>query len=337
MDIPVIHDLNKLTAEIEAGQYSPVYILHGEESYFIDYISDLLESKVLKDEEKGFNQSVVYGKETNMHNLILAAKRFPMMAPYQLIIAKEAQHLADFEMLESYLDNPLKSTILVICYKGKKIDGRSSVSKKLSKFAVFKSEKIKEYQLNQWVKHYLRTKGKSIDDSAANMICEYLGNDLSLLVNEIDKMLLTVHDPFIKVAHVEENIGISKDYNVFELQKALGLKQFNKCIQIANYFASDIRKHSIIMVIGSLYPYFMKTLHYHALKTKPKAEIAKSLGVAEFFVKDYEAAARNYSEQAIEKAIGFLRYYDLRSKGVNDAGTDHGQLLIEMIVQILKL
>ncbi len=337
MAIPVIAQYNDMLKEIRARRFSPVYLLEGPEGYFIDGIADALEQHVLNESEKGFNQTIVYGKDTDTRNLIMAAKRYPMMADYQLIIVKEAQNLNDLDLLETYLENPLKSTVLVICRKtDKKLDRRKKLAKLFANYAMFESVPLRDYQVKEWVQMYLHTQGRRIDDAGAQMVSDYLGTDLSLLANELNKMLILVKDEQIRVSHVEENIGISKDYNIFELQKALGQRNFNKSIQIINYFASDPKNHSIIMVITSLFNYFGKILMYHGMRGKQQKDIAVALGVNPFFVNEYAQAAANYPPDKLERVMGYLRYYDLRKKGVSDAGTEEGQLMIELIVQILK-
>jgi DNA polymerase-3 subunit delta len=325
--------------EIEGKQFAPIYVLQGEEAYFIDKIVAALEQTVLSEEEKSFNQTVVYGKDATAMAISMAAKRYPMPpAEYQLIIVKEAQGMKDIENLDNYFENPTKSTILCLALKNKKLDGRKKLAKLAKKYKVFNSTPIRDYEVAQWIESYLESKGKKIDGRANLMIAEYLGNNLSKITNEIDKMLINVKDaPIINLKHIEENIGISKDYNVFELQKAVGMKDFNKAIQIAHYFASDKKNHSIILSIATLNAYFSKVLIYKQNENKPSHEISKMLGLrSDYFLNEYRQAARNYAISKLEEIFGLLTYYDLRSKGVDGSNDDEGGLLIELLVKIMK-
>ncbi|MBC7425099.1 MAG: DNA polymerase III subunit delta [Bacteroidia bacterium] len=328
----------QILSDISKGKFSPVYLLEGEETYFIDALSHEIEEKALKPEEKSFNQIITYGKETKCLDLIMAARRYPMMAERQLIIVREAQNLSDIEQLESYLENPMKSTVLVICYRGKKIDRRKKTGKLFSKYESITCDKLRDYEIGPIVEKYFSSKGYSIDHKARQLIIEYLGNDLAKITNEIDKMVLNLKPDVksINFTHIEENIGISKEFNIFELQKALGSKQFNKAIQIVNYFATNPKNNPLILIISSLYSYYSKIYSYQSMRTKSKKEIALALGVNEYFLDDYAQASSNYSPASIEKIFGLLKFYDLKSKGFNDTGTDQGQLMIEMVVRIFN-
>ncbi len=330
---------DQIIGDIRNRRFTPVYLLEGDETFYIDEITKELEERVLKPEEKSFNQTIAYGKDITPLEIKMAARRYPMMSEYQLLIIKEAQNLSDIELLEDYVENPMATTILVLCYKGKKVDKRKKVGKLFSKYTHFTSERLRDYEVIPWIERYIKGKGRNIDHKAVQLISDYLGNDLSKIANEIDKMLINVKAEvaIIDIPHIEQNIGISKDYNVFELNKALGEKNFNKSIQIANYFANNTKANSIIPMIANLYTYFSKVYTYNTIKSKPKKEIAIALGVNEFFVDDYRIAGNNYNQQMIEEIFGNLKYYDLRSKGVNDAGTDEGQLIIELVVKILRI
>ncbi len=331
---------NQIIGDIKTGKFSPVYLLEGEETYFIDSIADTLEESVLKPEEKSFDQLIIYGKDSTALDIKMAAKRFPLLAKYLLIIVKEAQNLDDIDVFEDYLAAPPQSTILVFCYKGKKIDKRKKTGKLFGKYTHFTSERMRDYEVTPWVDKYIKDKGKSIEPSAVQLIVDYLGSDLLKISSEIDRMLINLKPDinFIAVTHIEQNIGISKDFNVFELQKALGDKNFNKSIQIANYFANNIKNHPLIPTIANLFSFFSKVYIYNGIKNKPKKEIASTLGINEFFIDSYRVASANYSPASIEQIFGYLKYYDLRAKGVNDSGiTDDGQLIIELIVKILRI
>lgn len=330
---------DQIIGDIRRRKFTPLYLLEGDETFYIDEICKALEDGVLKPEEKSFNQTIAYGKDISPLEIKMAAKRYPMMSEFQLIIIKEAQNLSDIELLEDYVENPLPSTILVLCYKGKKVDKRKKIGKLFGKYTHFTADRLRDYEVIPWIEHYFKSKSRHIDPKAVQLIADFLGNDLGKIANEIDKMLINVKEDvaIIGIPHIEQNIGISKDYNVFELQKAIGQKNFNKAIQITNYFASNTKQNSIIPMIANLYSYFSKVYTYGHVKNKPRKEIALALGVNEFFLDDYRQASSNYLPAHIEQIFANLKYYDLRSKGVNDTGTDEGQLMIEMVVKILRI
>lgn len=320
--------------------YHPLYFLQGEEPYYIDEISDYIAAHVLDENEKEFNQTVLYGKETNVPAILECAKRFPMMSNYQVVIVKEAQNIKEKDMDENllpYVENPLKSTILVLCYKYKKLDGRKSLGKILGKKGVlFESKKLYDSQVPDWIGDFLKKKNYRIAVKASMLLTEYLGNDLSKIANELEKLMLNVKTGNeINTGHIEQYIGISKDYNIFELQNALGTKNILKANQIINFFASNPKDHPLVVTLFNLYNYFSKVLLYHYLHDKSGKNAAAVLKVNPYFVKDYQVAARNYSPRKTEQAISILRDYDRKSKGVNNSSTDEGELLKEMLYKIL--
>lgn len=332
--------------DLKARKFKPIYLLQGEEPYFIDKIVDYMEQHVLSDAEKGFNQTVLYGKDTDMNTVLNAARRFPMMSEYQLVIIKEAQELSwgkeddgnkktpDFTL--NYFEKPQNSTILVFAYKHGNFDKRKKVYKVISQNGVvFQSDVIKDYKITPWIDGYIKSKGYKISPSALGLIGEYLGTDLSKITNEVDKLCLNIDvSTEISVDHVQKNIGISKDYNVFELQKALASQNILKCNQIINYFADNPKANPLVLVMGNLYSYFSKILKYHYLSNK--ADAAKELGVNPYFVKDYELAARTFPWQKTYQIITLLREYDLKSKGLNSSGnTSNGELLKELLFKII--
>jgi len=331
-------DFERLANTVKVREFSPVYLLQGEEPYYIDSLTDLIENTVLTPEEKSFNQTILYGKEINVKDIIMAAKRYPMMSEHQLIIVKEAQNIKkdQWDDFINYLENPLKSTILVINFKAKKLDQRTRVSKLFQKYVVFNSDKLYDNQVAGWIDSYIRKKDKNIDTKAAQLIAEYLGSDLSKVANEIDKMLIQIPKEvqLINTKHVEENIGISKDFNVFELQKAIGQKNFNKSIQIINYFASDPNKNPLLLTISNLFSYFNKVILLHESKNIAPREQAMRLGVSEYFLSDYKLASSNFSKERLEHIIAILKYYDLKSKGVGGNSTPEGELMREMVIRI---
>ena len=319
--------------------YFPVYFLDGEESYFIDVISDFIEKNVLSDLEKEFNQTIIYGKDIDIPTLISYARRFPMMSNYQVIIVKEAQDLNKIEELEPYVLNPLESTLLVLCYKYEKFDRRRTLCKSIEqKGILFESAKIYDNKIPDWIGEYVRKRNYSISTKACFLLAEFLGNDISKIVNEISKLIINIPErQEITEEYVEKNIGISKDYNVFELQKALGRKEVLKANQIINYFAANPRENPLVKVIPLLFSYFSKVLIYHHLKDKSRNNVAAALSINPFFVMDYQQATANYSSAKITSVISLLREYDLKAKGVDSSGTSFpdGELMKELIFRIL--
>ncbi|MCB0807037.1 MAG: DNA polymerase III subunit delta [Bacteroidales bacterium] len=317
--------------------YYPVYVLSGEEPYYIDTISDYIEEHILTDTEKEFNQNVVYGRDTDVLSVISMAKRYPMMANYQVVIVKEAQDIKNIDDLAPYVENPLNSTLLVINYKYKKIDGRKSFAQLVKKKGVFfESKKIYDNQLGPWMKSYLEKRGYSISPKASVMLVEFLGTNLSKIVNELEKLTLNIPEKAeINDAVVEQNIGISKDFNTFELQNAIGSRNVLKANQIANYFAANPKDNPLIKTVFILNSFFGKLLIYHQLADKSRNNVASALSINPFFVKDYQAAARHYSKGKIANIISYLREYDLKSKGVDNVSATDGELLKELLFKIL--
>jgi len=317
--------------------YYPVYFLAGEESYYIDEISDYIEDNVLTDVEKEFNQTVIYGRETDVQSIISDAKRYPMMANYQVVIVKEAQEIKNIDELLPYSENPLDSTLLVINYKYKKIDKRKSFFKQVGKKGVlFESKKLYDNQIAGWINSYVRERGYDITPKASAMLTEFLGTDLSKVVNEITKLILNIQEKAtINDELVERNIGISKDFNIFELQNAIGSKNILKANQIANYFAANPKENPLVKTTTILFGFFSKIMIYHQLKDKSRNSVASALSINPFFVKDYQVAAKNYSLQKLSRIISLLKEYDLKSKGVDNISTADGELLKELLFKIL--
>jgi DNA polymerase-3 subunit delta len=244
-----ITKFNQIISDLKNRKFTPVYLLEGDETYFIDSLTEALEEHVLKPEEKSFDQIIIYGKDAKALDIKMAAKRFPLLSKHLLVIVKEAQNLDNIDDFEDYLLSPPSSTILVFCYKGKKVDKRKRAGKLFSKYTHFSSDRMRDYEVTPWVEKYIRDKGKSIEPAAVQLIVDYLGSDLVKISSEIDRMLINLKPEigFIAINHIEQNIGVSKDYNVFELQKALGDKDFNKSVQIANYFAANIKNTSTMV------------------------------------------------------------------------------------------
>jgi DNA polymerase-3 subunit delta len=330
----------EIISDLKKRIFKPVYFLAGEEPFYIDQITEYIEDKVLPEAEKAFNQIIMYGDDTNIPSIIDTARRFPMMASHQVIIIKEAQSLKKLEDLVIYLEKPLHSTILVFSYKYKTLDKRTKLFKTLETHGVyFESARIRDYLIPGWIERYLMTKGIKTDPSASAMLTEYLGTDLHKIVNELDKLIITLprEKPVITTSLIEKNIGISKDYNNFELQKAVGEKDILKANMIIQYFANNPKENPITLTIVSLFGYFSKILTYHYTTDKSKNNVAAALKVNPFFVKDYESSAARYNVAKTVQIISLLRTYDMRSKGFGDPGTEPGDLMKELVYKILHL
>jgi DNA polymerase-3 subunit delta len=327
----------EILSNLQKKIYHPIYFLMGEETYFIDKISDYITDHVLTDAEKGFNQTILYGKDTEPHTIIANARRFPMMSNYQVIIVREAQNIKKIEDLESYAKNPLNSTILVINYKYKTLDKRKTFAKLIDqKGVLFESKKIYDNQLPTWIISYLKNHQYTITPQAAAMLAEYLGTDLGKVANELDKLIISLPaGSQINPDHIERNIGISKEFNVYELQNALGEKDLLKANRIINYFGANPASNPIPVVISSLFSYFSKILNYHFLEDKSQNNVASVLQVHPFFVKTYVAAAKNYNIKKLVEIISILREYDMKSKGWGNVSASAADLQREMIYRIL--
>ncbi len=334
--MPVTYE--EIISDLKNRIFKPVYFLAGEEPYYIDLITDYIQEKVLPEAEKAFNQIVLYADDTNIAAIIDTARRFPMMASHQVLIIKEAQTLKNLDDLAIYLEKPLLSTILVFSYKYKTIDKRTKLYKTLESHGVyFESPRIRDYLIPAWIERYLMIKGIKTDPSASALLTEYLGTDLHKIVNELDKLIITLPagKPFITTALIEKNIGISKDYNNFELQKAIGEKNILKANMIVHYFADNPKDNPITLSIASLFSFFSKLLTFHYLTDKSKNNVAAVLKVNPFFVKEYENSALRYDVSKTVQIISLVRTYDMKSKGYGDPGTEPGELLKELVFRIL--
>jgi len=323
--------------QIDNKVFSPVYFLMGEETFYIDKISEHISKNILSQEEKEFNQTTLYGKDIDVSTIISEAKQFPFGSEYRVVIVKEAQDIRTIEKLESYLDQPSPSTILVICYKYKKIDKRKSFGKNLSKkSALFDSKKLYDNQVPTWIKAHIKDLGYSIDDKSCRILTEYLGADLSKINNELSKLILNLEKgESITPKIIEENIGISKDFNIFELQNALGTKDILKANRIIKHFTENPKNHPFVLTISSLFSYFQKIMIYQNLKDKSNKNAASELGVNPFFISQYQTAAKNYSMSKLFKIFTYLKENDLKSKGIGNPSTPEGELLKELTFKIL--
>lgn len=332
---------DQVLQELKNKKYHPVYLLHGPESYFIDQLADHLEHQVLSESEKAFNLTIFYGKDTDHMAVTDVARRYPMMSPYQVILIKEAQDMKSLDKLEGYINNPVATSILVICHKHKNLSMATKLGKLLQKKAlVFESKKLYDNQVPDWIRQYLQGRQLKIADKVAVLIAEYLGTELSKITNELDKLCLNLPPgtQTVTEAHVEANIGISKEFNIFELQSALGEKNVLKANRIIQYFASNPKKNPPQVVIVSLYGFFSKIYQYHAAKNLPEKELLSTLQLrSAYFLKDYIAAARHFPPTKAESVIALLKEYDLKSKGVgyNSTGKEEGDLMKELVWKIL--
>lgn len=329
--------------DITQGIYKPVYLLMGDESYFIDQIANALESTVLTEEEKAFNFMTIYGKESDMAQIVTQARQFPMMSEYQLIIVKEAQHIKNFEALSSYLKQPQLSTILVICHKHGSIDKRKKVIKDVAQQGlVYESKKLYDNQVAPWIMEYCKNQRIKINIRDASIFAEYVGNDLSRIVNEVDKLQVILKrqkSNTINGQIIEKYIGVSKDYNNFELTSALGIKDVMKANRIINYFAKDPKNHPLVVTTTVLFNFYNNLLYFFWLKSKgisDKTSIATALKVNPYFVKDYETASRFYTSGQALHALGVLRQLDAQSKGFGGSRqSTERDLLLEAIYKIM--
>ena len=332
-------EVKQLVTDIKNGNIKPIYFLMGEEAYYIDKVSDYIEANVLAEDEKGFNQMVLYGRDVTIEDIVGNAKRYPMMAERQVVIVKEAQDLSrTIEKLISYAENPQPSTVLVLNYKYKKLDKRKALYKAIQKKGVvYESKKLYENQVADWIRRVLNPKGYTITPKAAQMLVEFLGTDLSKINNELEKLqIILPKDSQITPDHIEENIGISKDFNNFELRKAIGEKNVLKAHQIVNYFADNPKDNPMVVTVSLLFNFFSQLLHLHGLKDRSPRSIASALKVNPYFVNEYVTAARNFPMRKVSSVIATLREFDVKSKGVGANALPQGDLLKELMFRILN-
>lgn len=333
----------QIVDDLKKGVYAPIYFLQGEEPYFIDVISNFIEKNALNEAEKSFNQRILYGKDVALNDVISAARSFPMMGQRQVIIVKEAQELADFkkkeggmEVFEAYLQNPQPSTVLVFCHKHKKIDKRKKIFKVIEKNTVYlESNKIYENKVPDWIQQYVSGKGYKINRQAMMLLTEYIGNNLERLSNEIDKILVNFKEPVeIDAALVQEYVGINKDYNIFELQKALVQGDVLQANRIIQYFAADPKTHPAILSIGFLHSFFTKLLLIHQHPDKTDRGVAQAAGVSPYIAKEYMAAVRRFNLNKVIQNLAYIFQADLTSKGVN-ASMPEDQLMKELVFKLM--
>lgn len=331
-------DQQSIIADLKAKKYESIYFLEGEEGFYIDVITQYIHDYVLNDMEKEFNLTVLYGKDCDVPTIINTAKRFPMMAPYQVVIVKEAQNLDKIEELIHYVENPQPQTILVINYKYKKLDKRKALAKKLKEKSVhFESKKLYDNQIAGWIQSYVQTKNRSISPKASVMLYEFLGTDLSKIANELEKLsvLLPEGSNEITPQLIERNIGISKDFNAFELQKALVARNVFKANLIITHFAKNEKANALPGVLAVLYGFFANLMVAHYQTDKSKFALAKVLKVNPYFADDYVKALNVFSAGQVYRIIGYLRQADANSKGVGTVTASYSDIMKELVFKIL--
>ncbi|GAA4807780.1 DNA polymerase III subunit delta [Litoribaculum gwangyangense] len=332
-------EVKQLVTDVKNGNLKPIYFLMGEEPYYIDKISDFIETTVLNEEERGFNQMVLYGRDVTIEDIVGNAKRYPMMAEYQVVIVKEAQDLSrTIEKLLHYAENPQNTTVLVINYKYKKIDKRKALYKAINKVGVvYESKKLYENQVADWIRRVLSAKNYTISPKASQMLVEFLGTDLSKINNELEKLqIILPQGTQISPEQIEENIGISKDYNNFELRKAIGERDTIKAYKIIKYFSDNPKDNPMVVTVSLLFNFFSQLLHFHGLKDKSPRSVATALKISPYFVNEYITAAKYYPMRKVSTVVSTLREFDVKGKGVGANAVPQGDLLKELMVKILN-
>jgi DNA polymerase III subunit delta len=330
-------DHKLLLKEIKNNKLEKIYFLHGEEPYFIDIITKAIQDNALEESERDFNQTILYGKDADLLSLIGELKSFPMMAERRLVVLKEAQEFKALEKLESYLENPIDTTIFVLCYKYKTFDARKKTLKNvLNNGVVFKSEKIKEYQLAEWILQYVKSIGYEITSKACMLIVESLGNDLGRIVKELEKLSILIEKgATINENHIEDNIGISKEYNVFELTNAIANKDNLKAMKIIQYFEYNPKAANLVFVISNLFKFFSQIMRIHFLPNKSREGVAQALGVHPFVAGELTNAKNKYDPRKIAANISLIHEYDLKSKGLGNTSASDGELMRELVYQLI--
>ena len=326
----------EISSAILTKNLQPVYFLTGNEHYYIDKLVNEFSNNILNNDEKTLNQVILYGKETTIEEIILEARQFPFGSEKRIVIVKEAQNIKNIELLDKYLENPQITTLLILAYKSKSIDKRKKFGKELhKKCVVFTSNKLYDNEIPEWIIKYVNEKGFQIENNATIILSEHLGSELSKITNELDKIMLVINNTeVITTKLIEYHVGISKDYNIFELQNAIGERNILKANRIINYFSSNPKNHNIIPIINNLFYYFQKIMIYHFLEDKSKKNVSSTLKINPFFVKQYQRASINYSKKQLFHIFRYLKAYDLRSKGVNNKNTSAEELLKELIFKI---
>jgi DNA polymerase-3 subunit delta len=341
---PPILEYKEIIKSIRQKQYKPVYFLHGEEPFFIDTISEVIENEILDEGMKSFNQIIMYGKDVDYKDVVDNARRYPMMSPYQVVIVKEAQDMKTLAQLQSYIENPLSSTVLLLAHKHKKLDMRTTFAKALVKHAlVYESKPLYENQVPDFIRNWLKDNKLNIENNALDLLVEYLGTDLGKIINELEKLKINLLPKSadasannITTEHIEKFVGINREYNVFELQKALGTRNILQANKIINYFSENPKETPIVLILNNLYNYFSKIYQLHFLQNQPPMEQVKVLNLrSEWFLKEYQQGVKNFTRPRVEHIISLLKEYDLKSKGVNADNAEDGALLKELVYKVL--
>lgn len=330
-------DHKSIISDWQSGKFDPIYLLHGEEEYFIDELVHYAEKNILNEAEKSFNQITLYGKEINFQHILDQAYQFPMMSSHRVIILKEAQSMRDFDKLESYFQKPCDTSILIIAHKHGKVDKRKKVWKSLNKTATeFESKKVYDNKIPGFINSFLKEKKLKIEPRATELIITYVGNSLTNIINELNKVVINIQpNETISLSHIEKYIGISKDYNIFEFLNVIGSKNIKSIYRIAHYFGQNSKNNPIQMIIPSMFGYFQKLSILKQNVGLGDRELSSMLGVHPFFLKDYKSASRNYTVDSISRIFGVLNKYDQKSKGIDTRGLKEDQLLKEMIFQVI--
>ena len=328
---------DQILSDIHKKNFASIYFLTGDEPYFIDMISDTIENEALDEADRAFNQIVLYGRDVDVETIANHARSFPMMGERMVVIVKEAQDVKNLENFEAYLDTIPETTLLVFAYKYKKFDKRKAFAKKIDKKGVwFESKKLYENNIPGWIQNYLKAEGYAITPKATQMLADFLGTDLHKIANELKKLTIALpKNKSIDDADVERNIGISKDYNVFELQNAIGSRDVLKANRIVNYFGDNGKDNPLLVTAITLYGYFTKLIKLHCTQDKSQGNLASVLGVSPFFVKDYLAASRNYPPATCIRCISILREFDMKSKGYGSGEVNEKDLYREMIFKLM--
>ncbi len=334
-----MEEAKRIVQEVENGKVRPIYFLSGEEPYYIDKTAEFLETSLLAESEKAFNQLTLYGRETTIEEIISHARRYPMMAEKQVIVVREAQHLSrTIEKLLAYAENPQRSTVLIVCYKYKSLDKRKKLHKAILSAGgvVLDSRLLYENQVADWIRKFLNGRGFQISPGAAALLVDYLGTDLSRISNELSKLQLVLAESTVITSDlIEEHIGISKDYNNFELRKAVGARDLVKASRIMNYFGQNPKDHPFVVTISALHNFFTQLLQYHGLSDHSSKNVAGVLRISPYFVPEFQEAARNYSMKKASLVISNLRQMDLKGKGVGAQQISHQDLLKELLVHLI--
>lgn len=332
-------NVEKILSDLKKGSFKPVYWIEGEEEFFIDQVIQFAENNILNEAESGFNLYIFYGRDTSWPDLINTCRKYPMFSDRQVVIVKEAQAMKEIEKLENYVEKPLVSTILFVAYKGKKLDGRTRLAKILKDRAVLlTTKKLYDNELPEWTTALVKSKGFTISNKALLLLIDHIGNDLGRLNNEIDKLAVNLRDRNnITEDDVETFVGISKEFNVFELQQAIANKDLFKAIRIVQYFEANPKAAPIQLVFPALYNFFSKVLMIYSVSSREEKSVAAAIGVNNFFVRDYLQTAAKFSSQDVEKILLLLHQYNLKGIGINDSGNSDAMLLKEMTAKMIGL